>query len=371
MRPIDHVQVRATTSGLLLVFSTILASPAGAQDQEAFESLDDEPQVAIIRYKSGRILVLRDVQGQLQVYEPEGDVVEVVSRYLGPTAATTPSAGSPTATPTPAYSGSPVFFSPDWFPYYPPINTNEPGGRAEEAARQKAAERSAQVRARRAEQGTRGTVNKAGQAYPLTAAEVYQMRRLNRVQGGEYSGYNDFYSLGSGLAYFRQQELAARKELALLSYDVLLDEGLQLFAQRRYGQAARSFIAATQKDQGDPGSRLLAAQALMASGLYEQAMVHVRRAFELSPLLIQRPLNHRAAYSHPVDFDTQVAELQTYVQHHPQDIEATILLAYELFFSNEPQSARIWLERINWQGDEDSFVRRLCRAAEPMLGPRR
>ena len=108
--------------------------------------------------------------------------------------------------------------------------------------------------------------------------------------------------------------------------------------------------------------------ALTASGLYSEAMVHVRRAFELSPQLIYRPLNHRASYTYPDDYDDHVERLQEHVNSHPDDDEAVILLAYQLFFSDTPKDATEPMSRVKELATKDGFARRLWEAAKPLLG---
>ncbi len=332
----------------------------------------DEPQVAIIQYDSGRVVVVRRVNGELLVFEPRLEVSAMLGRYLeaaGPASPQTPQ-GTPGASNDFVGRETPLFYSPQWYPpdarLYPAITHQE---RAIERRKQDAVELREQVKARRQEQGTTGTTNSAGQVYPSTATN----RQPSQHDGNAYSEaagrrYDSLYRLGGELEYYRQQELAARAELSLLSYDALLAEGLSFFRGRRYAQAARSFIAATEKDQGDAASRLHAAQCLMASGLYSQALAHVRRAFELAPQLIYRPLNHRENYAFPTDFDRHLETLWRHVRAHPRDDDATILLAYEQFFSDQPKDSIAAMKRVKARAKSDSFARRLWKAAQPMLG---
>jgi len=359
-----------------IVFSVMIPASLSAQlkDDAVSDMLfEDRPSVAIIQYESGKILVVREIDGQLQVYEPRGSASAIVSRYLQPTgtfqkvrASQEDNAEYPEASKA---EDDPMFFSPSWYFQHQAINTNEPGDRDTEAARQKAAEKRQEVKARRREQDTKGVTNPSGQVYPSTAADAEEDDRLARLsaQSGS-SPYVTFYSLGQGLEYYRQQEIAARRELALLTYDVLLEEGLRFLEERNYGQAARSFIAASQKDRGDAGSRLHAAQALLSCGLYSQAMVHVRSAFELSPQLINRPLNHRTTYKYPADYDKHMSLLESYVQDNPGDQDAVILLAYELFFSAKPAEALEPMKQVSKLAETDRFAWKLCQAAVPVLG---
>lgn len=354
---------------------------------------DDKPKVAIIQYESGRVLVVREVNGELLVIEPRNAKASVLSRYLDQPAralgrlpgraladepAEAPRQEEQAAAPEDYRSVDvlPLFYSPAWYPYHAGV-----GGdaylhathieRSIARRRQDAAELRQQVKARRREQGTAGITNRAGRVYPSTAAdrEHGQASGPATPDAGAWS-YGNFYNLGYELEHYRQQEIAARKELALLSYDVLLGEGLVYFRARRYAQAARSFIAAADKDHGDAASRLHAAQCLMASGLYTQALAYARRAFELAPQLIYRPLNHRHNYVFPQDFDEHLAELERYVKAHPRDDEALLLLAYEQFFSDRPAKAAKAMRRVKTLARSDGFAKKLWKAAQPMLGDR-
>ncbi len=354
-----------------------IAGPVSAQlapvpDERA--PAGDEPQVVIIQYDSGRVVVVRRVNGELLVVEPGIDVAANLGRYLEAAEPALPQTrqGKPTTSDDLAAQEAPLFYSPQWYPpdsrLYPAITHQE---RAVERRKQDAVELREQVRARRQEQGTAGTTNSAGQVYPSAAADGQQ----SQYDGGAYHEmggrrYDSLYRLGGEFEYYRQQELAARAELSLLSYDALLAEGLSFFRGRRYAQAARSFIAATEKDQGDAASRLHAAQCLMASGLYSQARAHVRRAFELAPQLIYRPLNHRENYAFPTDFDRHLEALWRYVRAHPRDDDATILLAYEQFFGDRPKDSTAAMRRVKANAKSDGFARRLWKAAQPMLGDR-
>ncbi len=344
----------------------------------AGEVIEDKPKVAIIQYESGRVLVVREVNGELLVVEPQHNNPAILGRYLSEPGSASPpgQADQPDTSDRDNryFDTLPLFYSPQWYPHHavidPHLHTEITHiERAIERSRQNAAEVRQQVQARRRRQGSTDTTNRAGQVYPSTAADQeHRDRPGTAYPGAGYSPYETFYTLGSELEHYRQQELAARAELSLLTYDVLLKEGLTYFRNRHYAQAARSFIAASQKDHGDASSRLHAAQCLMASSLYEQALAHVRRAFELAPQLIYRPLNHRDNYAFPGDFDRHLEELKRYVSTHLRDDDAVLLLAYEQFFSDRPAQAVKAMRRVKRLAKSDGFAKKLWEAAQPILG---
>ena len=188
-------------------------------------------------------------------------------------------------------------------------------------------------------------------------------RRHHRHAGalGEIWGH------GRELEYHRQQELYLREQMTLLSYRDLLDRGLDLFRDGSYGQAARAFLAAADKNHEDAAARIHAAQALMAVGMYDQAMGHVRRAFELQPLLMQLPMNLADDYANQADYAEHLAALAAHVKAHPKDHEAAILLAYQRFFSDKPRSSSEAMKRLKPLARTDPFVAKLLAAAAPIV----
>ncbi len=385
-------------STIVLLFSSTVALSQSIDRPFLEPPSEDRPKTAIIQYESGRIVVVQlDVRRGVRKIEANGPPAAIAHMYLEDhSAAPTQAVPAQQTQPPPsgvthedlireamlanrAYGpGGYGYGNHDW------INTNpendaSPQGRATERLKQRAAERRQEVKARRRELGISTTTNSSGRAYPSTAADQEQRDRLAEVTGpraagqsgraaGSNSPYTTFYSLTNGLEAFRQQDISARKELTLQTFEVLLNEGLEFFHARQYGQAARSFVAAAMKDRGDPGSRLHAAQALMASGLHTEAMYHLRRAFELAPTLYNRAFNHRDNYGHAADFDAHLAALENYVGANPHDTDALVLLAYEQFFSDNPLSARSTMQRIRSMTIGDPFTLRLLRAAEPVVG---
>ena len=181
------------------------------------------------------------------------------------------------------------------------------------------------------------------------------------------SPLRDLFGQGRELEYYRQQELYLRERLTLLSYRDLFDRGLDLFRVGSYGQAARAFAAAADKNHEDAAARVHAGQALMAVGMYEEAMRHVRRAFELQPLLMQLPMNLADDYDDRDDYAEHLAALRAHVKAHPQDHDAAILLAYQQFFSSEPQRSSEAMKRIKPLARTDPFAAKLLAAAAPIV----
>lgn len=184
---------------------------------------------------------------------------------------------------------------------------------------------------------------------------------------GQGYALGELHDRGRELEYYRQQEGYLREQLTLLSYRDLFDRGLEMFRAGSYGHAARAFIAAADKNHEDAASRIHAAQCLVAVGMYEDALGHVRRAFELQPLLLQLPMNLASDYRNKEDYADHVAALKDHVQAHPQDDQAAVLLAYELFFSERPQDSSEAMKRIKSLASRDPLAADLLAAAAPIV----
>ena len=180
-------------------------------------------------------------------------------------------------------------------------------------------------------------------------------------------GLGELHDQGRELEYYRQQEGYLREQLTLLSYRDLFDRGLDMFHAGWYGQAARAFIAAADKNHEDAACRIHAAQCLMAVGMYDDALVHVRRAFELQPLLMQLPMNLAADYQNKADYAKHIAALKAHVEADPKDEQAAVLLAYELFFSDHPQDSSDAMKRIKPLASSDPLAANLLAAAAPIV----
>ena len=181
------------------------------------------------------------------------------------------------------------------------------------------------------------------------------------------SPLGELHHQGRELESYRQEELYLREQLTLLSYSDLFERGLKQFRAGRFGQAARSFVAAADANHEDAASRIHAAQALMAVGLYKDAMVHVRRAFELAPALMNMPLDLAADYTDQNDYRAHLGALEQHLADHPADSDAAILLAVVRFFSPDPTGAGDALARIKPLARRDPFVHNLLRAAAPVI----
>jgi tetratricopeptide (TPR) repeat protein len=188
---------------------------------------------------------------------------------------------------------------------------------------------------------------------------------FSRVYG---SPWDSFHTYGQELEHYRQREQWAREELTYLTQHDYLVRGLSEFRAGNYASAARSLRAATELNHGDSASRIHAGQALVATGVYDEAAKHFRRGFELRIRLLNVPFNLQADYGRKTDYVEHVAQLESYCRSHPGDGPAWLVLAIERFFGPDPGSAREAMLKVEALFPKDAFATRLVEAAKPVMG---
>jgi len=177
--------------------------------------------------------------------------------------------------------------------------------------------------------------------------------------GGHYSPYSYDYGFGSYYRYggpydyydaeeayrygvtagrrFAQYEFEA--DLGLHSYLDAMARGQEAFTKGDYAQAVRGFVLAVRLNQGDPASRVSAANALIALGRYHEAVALLRRAFELQPRLAYLPIDLRSDYGNKDDFYKHVAAVQQAAEKTGNDADAWFALGYCYYFSGHIDKA--------------------------------
>jgi tetratricopeptide (TPR) repeat protein len=134
-------------------------------------------------------------------------------------------------------------------------------------------------------------------------------------------------------------EPARSRQLTTLG-DRLFRAGNFKKAEERYTQAVRAA-----PDLALPRVRL--GQIAMIRGQYSTAANRLREAETAEPGWILNAPDIQALYGEPTDFATNVARLESYLQAHPDDRDAWLVLGAEWFLSGRAHKAADVFKRLN------------------------
>lgn len=132
-----------------------------------------------------------------------------------------------------------------------------------------------------------------------------------------------------------QLSIAAERYLGL---------GDRAFRDERFADAVYYYTRATELEPEVGVLYLVLSDALFSTGDYAYAAYAVRRAIDLDPLLIAGDVDKRSFYAEPAAFDRQLAVLATFLEEHPADEDARLVLAVNQLFAGAPAAAMDTLE---------------------------
>jgi hypothetical protein len=132
----------------------------------------------------------------------------------------------------------------------------------------------------------------------------------------------------------------ARSAQLVIVGDRLLRSANLKKAEERYAQAMRAA-----PDLAAPRVRL--AQVAMARGNYSEAASRLRDAETAEPGWIVTAPDIQAIFGEPTDFTRQIAKLESYVQTHPDDRDAWLVLGAEWFMSGRTARAADVFKRLD------------------------
>jgi len=122
--------------------------------------------------------------------------------------------------------------------------------------------------------------------------------------------------------------------------DRLLRAGNVKKAEERYQQASR-----TAPDLAAPRVRL--AQIAFVRGNYTDAALRLREAETAQPGWIITAPDLQSIYGEPTEFARHIAKLETYIQSHPDDRDAWLVLGAEWFLTGRTAKAADVFQRLN------------------------
>jgi hypothetical protein len=125
-------------------------------------------------------------------------------------------------------------------------------------------------------------------------------------------------------------------------YGSLIAEGERLFRAGDYEAAFNKFQVANYIGGHDPDSLLSLAHASFASTRYSYARpaYYLRQTLKYMPELPLLPIRPREFYNEQASFVQHEIQLEEYLQRHPTDGEANLVLAYIRWFSDAPDGPK-------------------------------
>jgi len=136
------------------------------------------------------------------------------------------------------------------------------------------------------------------------------------------------------------------------------------FRAGRYDRAAWAYQRATEQSPDQGSLYFMLADALFAMGDYHYAAFAIRRGIEKDPALVESRADKRTFYPDSEVFDGQLAGLQRFLEDHPRDGEAWLVLGYNFFFSVRAADGLGALRKAREFLPEDEAVRLFLAAAD-------
>jgi hypothetical protein len=144
-----------------------------------------------------------------------------------------------------------------------------------------------------------------------------------------------------------------------------LELGDRAFREGRYTDAVQFYAKAVEFAPDQGALYLVLSDALFAAGDYHYGAYAIRRALELDPALIQSEIDKHGFYHDPRLFDEQLAALERYVNEHPSDRDARLVLALNYLLGGRPvDSVRVLESTAAFTAEDHAAQVVLARALE-------
>lgn len=143
-----------------------------------------------------------------------------------------------------------------------------------------------------------------------------------------------------------------------------IDSGSAAFAAGRYDEARGLFLRAIFVDEEDGFAKLLYGLASFADGDYRLAAVALRRALEVTPELVDNPIDLRGFYPDAETLQGHIQALVDSLEKNPLDADGAFLLGYLYYATGEPQKAYETLQRAAEVDPTNEFATRVGERAK-------
>ncbi len=141
------------------------------------------------------------------------------------------------------------------------------------------------------------------------------------------------------------------------------ESGKEAFKAHQYGRAERSFRRAAEEFPEDRQAHFLLAQARFALGKYAEAVAAIYAGMRLQPDWPSARYRPRVFYgTDSGDFSDQLKRLAEAVAKNPDDPFLAFLYAYQLWFDNRKDEARLLFQRAKTLTSDPSFSERFLQA---------
>lgn len=136
----------------------------------------------------------------------------------------------------------------------------------------------------------------------------------------------------------------------------LIGQGNQSYLAGQYEDARRSYATAMLADERDGYVKFLYALSNFALQDFEVGGMAIRRALLTTPELVEYPVDIRGLYRDVAIMDQQIARLVRFVDTHPTNSGAQLLLGYVLFAAGKPDQAMVTMEILSAANMDDSLA---------------
>jgi len=169
--------------------------------------------------------------------------------------------------------------------------------------------------------------------------------------------------------YHYLNQIYRRDESLLARNASLTSEGSAQLRAGYYERAAVTLLAAAEANHDDALSRVRAGHALFVLGRYDEAVRHIRRAFELQPELATIQYDMRDDFGRKGDFDRQFVALERFVSGHPGNAAGATMLAYVRYYTSGAGSAYPMLRAAKRLDSQNELVDKLLAVAGQVYSP--